>query len=50
MPERPFAIADALNEEYHDLAEAGCPVIQVEEPQIHLLAVRNLVDDVRIRH
>jgi 5-methyltetrahydropteroyltriglutamate--homocysteine methyltransferase len=46
LPERMLAIADALNEEYHELADAGCPVIQVEEPQIHLLAVRNLVDDV----
>jgi len=35
-----------LNEELHDLADAGCRVIQFEEPQIHLLAVRNIVDDV----
>jgi 5-methyltetrahydropteroyltriglutamate--homocysteine methyltransferase len=40
------AIADALNEELHDLADAGCAAIQFEEPQIHLLAVRNIVDDV----
>jgi 5-methyltetrahydropteroyltriglutamate--homocysteine methyltransferase len=46
IPDRMFAIADALNEEYHDLADAGCPVIQIEEPQIHLLAVRNIVDKV----
>ena len=46
LPERMFAIADALNEEYHELADAGCPVIQIEEPQIHLLAVRGIVDDV----
>jgi 5-methyltetrahydropteroyltriglutamate--homocysteine methyltransferase len=44
--ERIYAIADALNEELHDLADAGCPVIQFEEPQIHLLAVRNIVDEV----
>jgi 5-methyltetrahydropteroyltriglutamate--homocysteine methyltransferase len=44
--DRIFAIADALNQEYHALADAGCPVVQIEEPQIHLLAVRNLVDDV----
>jgi 5-methyltetrahydropteroyltriglutamate--homocysteine methyltransferase len=44
--DRILAIADALNEELHDLADAGCPVIQFEEPQIHLLAVRNIVDDV----
>ena len=30
----------------HELADAGCPVIQIEEPQIHLLAVRNIVDKV----
>lgn len=46
VPERMFAIADALNEEYHDLADAGCPVIQIEEPQIHLLAARGAVDAV----
>ena len=46
LPERMFAIADALNEEYHELADAGCPVIQIEEPQIHLLAVRNIQDAV----
>jgi 5-methyltetrahydropteroyltriglutamate--homocysteine methyltransferase len=46
VPERMFAIADALNEEYHDLADAGCPVIQIEEPQIHLLAARGVVDPV----
>jgi 5-methyltetrahydropteroyltriglutamate--homocysteine methyltransferase len=44
--ERIYAIADALNEELHELADAGCPVIQFEEPQIHLLAVRNIVDEV----
>ena len=41
-----FAIADAFNEEYHELADAGCPVIQIEEPQIHLIAVRNIQDAV----
>jgi 5-methyltetrahydropteroyltriglutamate--homocysteine methyltransferase len=46
IPDRMFAIADAFNEEYHELADAGCPVIQIEEPQIHLLAVRNIVDAV----
>jgi 5-methyltetrahydropteroyltriglutamate--homocysteine methyltransferase len=44
--ERIEAIADALNEELHDVADAGCAAIQFEEPQIHLLAVRNIVDDV----
>ena len=41
-----LAISDALNEELHELAEAGCRVIQMEEPQIHLLAAKGLVDDV----
>ena len=43
---RIMAISDAFNEELHDLADAGCPVIQMEEPQIHLLAARGFVDDV----
>jgi 5-methyltetrahydropteroyltriglutamate--homocysteine methyltransferase len=46
VKDRILAITDALNEELHDLADAGCPVIQFEEPQIHLLAVRNVVDAV----
>src|SRR5262245_1303595 len=46
VPERMFAIADAFNEEYHELADAGCPVIQIEEPQIHLIAARGIVDSV----
>jgi len=40
------AISDALNEELHELADAGCKVIQMEEPQIHLLAAKGLVDQV----
>ena len=43
---RIMAISDALNEELHDLADAGCQAIQIEEPQIHLAPVRGLVDDV----
>jgi 5-methyltetrahydropteroyltriglutamate--homocysteine methyltransferase len=43
---RILAISDALNAELHDLADAGCPVIQIEEPQIHLAPVRGLIDDV----
>jgi 5-methyltetrahydropteroyltriglutamate--homocysteine methyltransferase len=46
LPSRIMAISDAFNEELHDLADAGCPVIQMEEPQIHLLAVRGIVDKV----
>ncbi|MBX9827795.1 MAG: cobalamin-independent methionine synthase II family protein [Xanthobacteraceae bacterium] len=44
--DRMFAIADAFNEEYHELADAGCPVIQIEEPQMHLLAARGVTDPV----
>jgi 5-methyltetrahydropteroyltriglutamate--homocysteine methyltransferase len=44
--ERIMAISDALNEELHSLADAGCPVIQIEEPQIHLAPVRGMLDDV----
>lgn len=29
------ALSDALNREYHAVADAGAPVIQVEEPEIH---------------
>jgi len=43
---RIWAISDAFNKELHDLADAGCPVIQMEEPQIHLLAARGIVDKV----
>jgi 5-methyltetrahydropteroyltriglutamate--homocysteine methyltransferase len=46
VKDRILAITDALNAELNDLADAGCAVIQFEEPQIHLLAVRNIVDDV----
>jgi methionine synthase II (cobalamin-independent) len=30
-----MALSATMNEELHDLAAAGCPVIQVEEPAIH---------------
>jgi 5-methyltetrahydropteroyltriglutamate--homocysteine methyltransferase len=46
VPSRIMAISNALNEELHELADAGCPAIQMEEPQIHLLAARGIVDDV----
>ena len=46
VPERMYAIADAFNEEYHELADAGCPVIQIEEPQIHMIAARKVQDNV----
>ena len=41
-----FAISDALNAELHELADVGCKVIQMEEPQIHLLAAKGLSDSV----
>ena len=44
--ERIWAISEAFNEELHALADAGCPVIQMEEPQVHLLAARGVVDKV----
>ncbi|WP_437670879.1 hypothetical protein [Sorangium sp. So ce131] len=33
-----FAIADSFNQELHDLADAGCPIIQIEEPLLHYVA------------
>jgi 5-methyltetrahydropteroyltriglutamate--homocysteine methyltransferase len=30
-----MALSNVMNEELHELADAGCPVIQVEEPAIH---------------
>ena len=38
--ERTMAISTALNQELNRLADAGCPVIQLEEPQIHMVPVR----------
>jgi 5-methyltetrahydropteroyltriglutamate--homocysteine methyltransferase len=38
--ERVWALSEALNRELHELADAGCPVIQLEEPQIHMVPVR----------
>ena len=46
IPDRIMALSDAFNEELHDLADAGCQVIQMEEPQIHLAAARGIVDKV----
>jgi 5-methyltetrahydropteroyltriglutamate--homocysteine methyltransferase len=46
LPSRIMALSDAFNAELHDLADAGCQVIQMEEPQIHLLAARGYVDKV----
>jgi 5-methyltetrahydropteroyltriglutamate--homocysteine methyltransferase len=35
-----------MNEELTDLVDAGCPAVQIEEPQIHFLRARNLENDV----
>jgi 5-methyltetrahydropteroyltriglutamate--homocysteine methyltransferase len=38
--ERTMALSEALNQELNELADAGCPVLQMEEPQIHMVPVR----------
>lgn len=30
-----YALSDALNKEYHAMCDAGAPLIQIEEPEIH---------------
>ena len=37
-----MAMSTALNEEHRELADAGCPVIQIEEPAIHFNANEDL--------
>jgi 5-methyltetrahydropteroyltriglutamate--homocysteine methyltransferase len=44
--ERILAIAAALNAELHALADAGCPAIQIEEPQVHSTAVRGTTNEI----
>ena len=41
--ERIMALSDAINSELNELADAGCPVIQLEEPQIHMIPARGPV-------
>ncbi|HVL35018.1 MAG TPA: cobalamin-independent methionine synthase II family protein [Burkholderiales bacterium] len=41
-----LAVSDALNAELTELVDAGCRVVQLEEPQIHLLAAKGLNDPV----
>ena len=41
--ERIHALSAATNEELTELADAGCPVIQMEEPQIHMIPSRGKV-------
>ena len=38
--ERVWAFSEAINRELNALADAGCPVIQMEEPQIHMVPAR----------
>jgi 5-methyltetrahydropteroyltriglutamate--homocysteine methyltransferase len=42
--ERILAIADAIHDELEDVIAAGCTVVQLEEPQLHLLGLRGGVD------
>ena len=42
--ERILAISDALRAELAEVVAAGCTVIQMEEPQIHLLGLRGGID------
>jgi 5-methyltetrahydropteroyltriglutamate--homocysteine methyltransferase len=37
-----MAVSDALNEELRELVDAGCQVVQMEEPQIHMLAAKGM--------
>ena len=38
--ERTYAFSNALNAELREVADAGCPVLQMEEPQIHMVPAR----------
>ena len=38
--ERTWALSEALNEELNELSDSGCSVIQMEEPQIHMVPAR----------
>ena len=38
--ERLAALSSAINIELNELADAGCPVVQLEEPQIHMTPMR----------
>jgi 5-methyltetrahydropteroyltriglutamate--homocysteine methyltransferase len=37
-----MAVSDALNAELRELVDAGCQVVQMEEPQIHMLAAKGM--------
>lgn len=36
-------LSKTLNEEYHELADAGCPIVQIEEPSLH--ETTGIIDD-----
>ena len=38
--ERVWAFSEAINQELNALADTGCPVVQMEEPQIHMVPAR----------
>lgn len=38
-------LCDVMNEELRELAEAGCPLIQIEEPRHHFVALREETTD-----
>jgi 5-methyltetrahydropteroyltriglutamate--homocysteine methyltransferase len=44
--ERIMALSDAFNRELTELAKAGCAAIQIEDPQVHMLAAKGIKDDV----
>jgi methionine synthase II (cobalamin-independent) len=43
-----MALSAAMNEELNELADAGCPVIQVEEPAIHGMV--GIMPEARLQH
>ena len=40
--DRIMAFSEAFNEELLKLARAGCPAIQIEDPQVHMLAAKGI--------
>jgi 5-methyltetrahydropteroyltriglutamate--homocysteine methyltransferase len=46
LRERILAVSTAMNEELVRLADAGCPAVQIEEPQVHFLRARNLENEI----
>lgn len=39
-----MAASNAFNEELHALADAGCTLIQLEEPRVHMMTIRGSID------